>query len=70
MEWGYAAARPAFCQTSARAALACASVGVAADAQASKADMAPAEAKTTECVSAAQPETVIFCEAFALFASP
>ena len=30
--------------------------------------MAPAEAKTTECVSAAQPDTVIFCEASVAFA--
>ena len=67
-EVSYAVARPAFFQTSVRAAFACASVGEAADAHAPKADMP--EVKTMLCVSAAQPETVIFCEAFALFASP
>ncbi len=55
---GYAAAKPAFCQTSARAALASASVGESVLAHVLKALMP--EAKTTLCVSTVQPETVIF----------
>ena len=65
-EWGYAAARPAFFQTSFQAAFVCAAVGDVALTQASKDFMVPP--KTREWRPESQPSTTTFCFASTFFA--